>query len=85
MTSLTDIPLTTLDGQSTTLGFTVLLAGLCLASMRLPNDLASAVLATRQPHRTLPSKVIAYRQAVQARRTAARGGAWTQKLLEPPK
>jgi hypothetical protein len=70
-------------GQSTTLGFTVLMGGLCLASMRLPSDVAAAVLPKR-PAPALPGKVVALRSAIQARRTAARGPAWTQKLLEPP-
>jgi hypothetical protein len=71
-------------GQATTLGFAVFVGGLCLASMRLPNEVAAAVIAARHPSRALPAKVVAFRNAVQARRTAARGEGWTQKLLEPP-
>jgi hypothetical protein len=70
-------------GQSTTLGFTCFVAGLCLASMHLPQHLASAVIAAKQPARYRPPKVLAMRAAVAARKAAARGNAWTQKLLDP--
>lgn len=68
-------------GQSTTLGFACFLGGLCLASMRLPAPVAAAALGSR-PARTLPARVRALRAAVDARRAAARGTGWTQKLLD---
>jgi hypothetical protein len=70
-------------GQSTTLGFTVFIGGLCLASMHLPAQAAAAVMAAKRTPQVLPQKVLAMRAAIQARRTAARGDAWTQKLLDP--
>jgi hypothetical protein len=69
-------------GQSTTLGFTCFMGGLCMASMHLPAKAAAAVLAAKKAPRVLPKKVLALRAAIQARRTAARGGEWTQKLLD---
>ena len=70
-------------GQSTTLGFACFVGGLCLASMRLPAKVAAAVVAARTPARTLPPQVLAWRAAIEARRAAARGSSWTQKLLDP--
>ena len=69
-------------GQSTTLGFACFVGGLCLASMRLPVRVAAAVVAAKGP-RILPAKVLAWRAAIDARRAAARGSGWTQKLLDP--
>ncbi|HWN95586.1 MAG TPA: hypothetical protein VNT99_11180, partial [Methylomirabilota bacterium] len=68
-------------GQSTTLGFTCFLGGLCLASMRLPRAVAAA--SAPQTSRKLPPRVLALRAAIQARKAAARGAGWTQKLLDP--
>lgn len=69
-------------GQSTTLGFACFSGGLCLAAMRLPKPVAAAVVAAKSPVRRLPPKVLAWRAAVHARRAAARGSGWTQKLLD---
>jgi len=69
-------------GQSTTLGFAVFSGGICLASMRLPEKVAAAVVAAKQPVKKLPPKVLASRAAVEARRAAARGSGWTQNLLD---
>jgi O-antigen ligase len=69
-------------GQSTTLGFACFTAGLCLASMRLPVNVAAAVIAAKQPAQKLPAKVLAMRAAIEARRNAARGSSWTQKVLD---
>ncbi len=71
-------------GQSTTLGFAVVVGGLCLGSMNLPRAVATAVVAAKKPERPRPAKVIAQRAAVEARRAAARGSGWTRKLMEPP-
>ena len=60
-------------GQSTTLGFACFVGGLCLASMHLPQRVAAAVVAEKQPARKLPTKVMAWRAAVEARRAGARG------------
>ncbi|HTD67066.1 MAG TPA: hypothetical protein VK846_11110 [Candidatus Limnocylindria bacterium] len=70
-------------GQSTTLGFAVFVSGLCLAAMHLPNALAAAVVAAKQPERVRPAKVVALRAAIAAKRAAARGTGWTKKLMEP--
>jgi hypothetical protein len=60
-------------GQSTTLGFACFVGGLCLASLHLPEQVATAVLAANQTSRQLPPRVLAWRAAVEARRAAARG------------
>src|SRR5690349_16000408 len=70
-------------GQATPMGFTVFVAGICLASMMLPEQMAAAVVAESQPVRALPAKVVALRTAIAARRAAARGNGWTQKVLDP--
>jgi hypothetical protein len=69
-------------GQAMTLGFACFMGGLCLASMRLPTQVAAAVVAAKQPIRVRPAKVLALRAAVEARRSAARGTSWAQKVLD---
>ena len=69
-------------GQSTTLGFACFAGGLCLAAMRLPAQVAAAVVAAQQPVKHLPRKVLALRAAIEAKRAAARGTPWTQKVLD---
>jgi hypothetical protein len=70
-------------GQSTTLGFACFVGGLCLASMHLPVQIAAAVVASRQPARKLPAKVMAWRAAVEARRAGARGERKTGRAPMP--
>jgi cytochrome c oxidase assembly factor CtaG len=60
-------------GQSTTLGFAVFMAGLTLASMRVPQMASLAVPVKQRSARLVPEKVRAQWAAIAARKAVARG------------
>jgi hypothetical protein len=69
-------------GQTTTLGFAVFLAGITLASMRVPEAAVAAARLKVRRMQLLPEKVRATRAAVAARREAARGR--PPQIIAPP-